>query len=252
MRVSTCDRLFSTDNEIAESAELNGISICRLPFFGSFRYPIVPGLLSKLGDADIVHVHAIDSFFDALALTKVVHRKPLIATTHGGFFHTKSFAQLKSVWFHGVTRLSSLAYGKIIGCSSSDLERFKEIAGSRVTTIENGVDLAKFRALASPTPLKSIVTIARFSKNKRLDNLIAAFSELVRRDPEWHLHIVGASSDWTPADIDAICRSAGVTEHVGIHAGLTDSRSRRDCSTCELLRIGFGIRGIWHCADRSD
>jgi alpha-1,3-mannosyltransferase len=44
--------------------------------------------LRHLRDADIVHVHAIDFFFDFLGWTKPLHGKKLVVSTHGGFFHT--------------------------------------------------------------------------------------------------------------------------------------------------------------------
>ncbi len=223
VRVITCDRIFSRPKErLPKHAQLDGISICRLPFHGSSRYPIVPALLGELGDAQIVHVHAVDSFFDALALTHFLHRKPLVATLHGGFFHTKKHARLKSIWFQGPTRLAALAYGALVGCSVSDLQRFAEIAGTRVTTIENGVDLAKFGKMASATPVKSIVTIGRFSNNKRLDRLIAVMADLARRDAAWHLHVVGTSWDWTRADLEAAAASAGVAQNITIHTELSD------------------------------
>ena len=43
VRVVTCDRLFSRPEErLPKQGELDGISISRLPFFGSNRYPICP------------------------------------------------------------------------------------------------------------------------------------------------------------------------------------------------------------------
>jgi alpha-1,3-mannosyltransferase len=247
VRVITCDRLFSRPQaRLPKHDKLDGISISRLPFYGSSRYPIVPALLGEIGDAQIVHVHAIDSFFDVLALTRLFHRKPLVATLHGGFFHTQKNARLKSIWFQGPTRLAALAYDALVGCSVSDSQRFAQIAGARVTTIENGVDLAKFGGTASPTLVKSMVTIGRFSNNKRLDRLIAAMADLVRRDAAWHLHIVGTSSDLTAADLEAACASAGVAQNVTIHAELTDSdiariigRSSFFLSASEFE--GFGI-----------
>ncbi len=247
VRVITCDRLFSWPEErLPEHDELDGMSICRLPFYGSNRYPIVPALLSELGDAQIVHVHGVDSFFDALALTRFLHRKPLVATLHGGFFHTPKYARLKSIWFRGPTRLAALAYDALVGCSVSDSERFAEIAGTRVTTIENGVDLAKFGKKASPTPLKSIVAIGRFSNNKRLDRLIEVIADLARRDAAWHLHIVGTSSDWTTADLEAACATAGVAQNVTIHAELSDSDIARILGQSSFFLSaseyeGFGI-----------
>ena len=151
-----------------------------------------------------------------------MHRKPLVATLHGGFFHTKNYARIKAIWFQGPTRLSAFAYDALVGCSVSGTDQFAKIAGSRVTTIENGVDLAKFGKTASATPVKSIVTIGRFSANKRLDRLIAVMAELTRRDAAWHLHIIGTSSNWTAADLQAAAVSAGVARNVTIHLDLSD------------------------------
>src|SRR5450631_3086470 len=90
VRVVTLDRIFNSPNETRLSARdsIHGIDVVRIPFFGSTRYPIAPSVIKHLGKADIVHVHGIDFFFDYLAWTKLFHRKQLVASTHGGFFHT--------------------------------------------------------------------------------------------------------------------------------------------------------------------
>jgi alpha-1,3-mannosyltransferase len=153
---------------------------------------------------------------------------------------------LKSFWFQGPTRLAALAYDALVGCSVSDSQRFGQIAGSRVTTIENGVDLAKFDGTASPILVKSMVTIGRFSNNKRLDRLIAVMADLARRDAAWHLHIVGTSSDRTTADLEAACASAGVAQNVTIHAELPDGAIARILGRSSFFLSasefeGFGI-----------
>jgi alpha-1,3-mannosyltransferase len=227
VRILTCDRLFShPERRLPAQATFDGMKIQRLPFYGSTRYPLVPSLLWHLGDADIVHVHAIDFFFDALALTKPLHRKPLVATTHGGFFHTADHAGLKRLWFNGPTRLSARAYGAIVGCSESDAGQFSQIAGEKVLTIENGVDLSKFAGSASGDLVRSIVTVGRFSKNKRLDRLIAMTAELRKRNPEWHLHIAGIPSDLSPSDLQGMIDAAGVSSNMTVHVDLTDSDLR--------------------------
>ena len=227
VRILTCDRIFSNPGQLlAAEADFDGMRIRRLPYYGSSKYPLVPSLLSHLGDADIVHVHAIDFFFDALALTWPLHRKPLVATTHGGFFHTADRKRLKQLWFRGPTRLSSRAYGAIIGCSDNDARQFSQIAADRVTTIENGVDLEKFAGSASSSLAKSMVTVGRFSKNKRLDRLIEMAAQLKQQDPAWQLHIAGIASDWSPADLQGMIDAAGVTSNVTVHANLTDSELR--------------------------
>jgi alpha-1,3-mannosyltransferase len=227
VRILTCDRTLShPERRLPAQAIFDGMKIQRVPFYGSTRYPLVPSLLRHLGDADIVHVHAIDSLFDALALTKPFHRRPLVATTHGGFFHTVDHARLKRLWFNGPTRLAARAYGAIVGCSESDAQQFSQIAGERVLTIENGVDLSKFSGSASGKLVRSIVTVGRFSKNKRLDRLIAMTAELRQRNPAWHLHIAGIPSDLGPSDLQDMIDAAGVSSNVTVHVELTDSDLR--------------------------
>ena len=85
-RVVTLDRLFVEPHRTLPAHEtIDGIEIVRIPWKGSSRYPVAPQVFRHLSDADLVHVHAIDFFFDALALGRVLHRKPMIATTHGAF-----------------------------------------------------------------------------------------------------------------------------------------------------------------------
>lgn len=221
VRVLTLDRLFAEPGLRLPAAErIDGIAVERLPFRGSSRYPVAPGFLGRLTGADIVHVHAIDFFFDALALTKPLHRRPLVATTHGGFFHTRAHARVKRLWFRGPTRLSARAYGAVVGCSDSDARQFGEIVPRGVAVIENGVDLRKFAGAASPAPCRTLLTLGRFSHNKRLDRLIALMRALRAEEPGWQLRIVGVPSDLSVADLEARIAEAGVSEAVSVHAGL--------------------------------
>jgi alpha-1,3-mannosyltransferase len=201
-RVVTLDRLFVAADKVLPAHEtIGGIEIVRIPWRGSSRYPVAPQVFRHLSDADIVHVHAIDFFYDALALGWPLHRKPMIATTHGGFFHTQKYAALKAVWFNTLTRLSATAYRDIVCCSQSDLATFQPIAGSRATLIENGADTDKFAGRASGFPAKGMITIGRFSTNKQLPRLIATMRALIARDPDWRLTIAGVASDLSEADL---------------------------------------------------
>lgn len=225
VRVVTLDRLFSRlDETLPATGALGDVPIERIPFRGSTRYPIAPKVFGRLGDADVVHVHAVDFFFDALALAKPFHRKALVATTHGGFFHTQDFSALKSAWFNGPTRLSAGFYDAIVGVSPGDAAKFVEIAPQRTSVIENGCDLEKFGGACSARAVKRMVTLGRFSKNKRPERLIAALGELVREDPDWRLDIVGAESDWTAERLKAEIATAGLDSHVEVHIGLDNAR----------------------------
>ena len=93
----------------------------------------------------------------------------VIATTHGGFFHTARFATLKKIWFATLTRASARGYDALVCCSASDLARFAPIASGRARLIVNGVDVEKFAGASAPKLSRNMVTLGRFSSNKRLD-----------------------------------------------------------------------------------
>ncbi len=247
VRVLTLDRQFSEPGlRLAARERIDGVAVERMPFRGSSRYPIAPGFLGRLKGADIVHVHAIDFFFDALALTKPLHRLPLVATTHGGFFHTQAQAGLKRLWFNGPTRLSARAYGAVVGCSASDARQFAAIVPRGVPVIENGVDLAKFAGAAAPVPSRTLLTLGRFSRNKRLDRLIALMRQLRAAEDGWRLRIVGVPSDLTVADLEARIAEADLGGSVSVHAGLDTAGVRALIGGSSLFVSaseyeGFGI-----------
>lgn len=248
IRVVTLNSLFSDpDRVLADRETIDGIDIVRIPWKGSSRYPVAPSVLEHIRDADLVHVHAVDFFFDFLALTRLLHRKPMIATTHGGFFHTRRFGAVKAVWFQTLTRFSSSCYNYLVGCSHSDVDTFKKIAGSNLMLIENGADIAKFHDLAARAPTKRIVSIGRFSSNKRLDRLVATVRTLVSVDPEWSLDIIGVPSDLTVADVQTL--AAGIEKHVRVHAGLSNGEIGKLMSASSLFLSvseyeGFGLVAI--------
>ena len=201
VRVVTLDSLFTAPNDKLPAREtIDGIEVVRIPWSGSSRYPIAPQVFRHIGDADLIHVHAIDFFFDALAWGRLLHRRPMVVTTHGGFFHTKKFLVIKKIWFRTLTRLSAIAYRRVVCCSASDLSQFIQIVPDGIT-IENGADIGKFADAASRTPERRIITIGRFSVNKRLDLLLDAMAALVKRNSDWHLDVVGAESDLDAADV---------------------------------------------------
>ena len=198
--VVTLDRIARGKAErLPDRDTVEGVPVIRIPFTGSWRYPLAPSVLAHLGNADLVHVHAIDFFFDYLALTRLLHRKPMIASTHGGFFHTGFARRLKQVYFQTVTRTSALAYAKICASSQNDFEVFRPVAGKSLVLAENGVDLGKWADLAPEAPVRRMVAIGRLSSNKQLDKLIPLLSALQTLDPPWHLTIAGRAWDVEPA-----------------------------------------------------
>lgn len=224
VRIVTLDELFTRRGvKLPEREMREGIDIQRIPFRGSSRYPLAPSVLRYIRDADIIHVHAIDFFFDFLALTLGLRGRTLVATTHGGFFHTSKNSLLKRVWFNTATRLSSRFYAAIVACSESDYQMFAEISPANLRLVENGVDIGKFANLASAEPTKSMITIGRLSDNKRIDRLLDMMSVLAAEDSEWRLRIVGTESDWSGERLRQEVSARGLDAQVECCLGLDDA-----------------------------
>lgn len=224
VRVITLNSLFSDpERALLDRETIDGIEIVRIPWKGSTRYPVAPDVFKHLKEADLVHVHAIDFFFDALAWGWPLHRKPMVATTHGGFFHTKNHALIKKIWFNVTTRLSSMAYRTVIGCSQADKRLFDQIAASKTLLIENGADTQKFANAASQTPVRRMITLGRFSSNKRIDHLLSTMKSLKSLNENWHLDIVGVPSDHSEQDLRAQIAALGLESSVDLHIGLSNA-----------------------------
>ncbi len=244
--VVTLDRTFSDGRAHPRHETVDGVPVRRIPYHGSQRYPIAPAFLEATANADLLHVHAIDFFFDGLALARPFRGRPMVASTHGGFFHTAFAARLKQVYFATVTRASACAYDVIGASSIADAERFRTIAGDRVQVIENGVDIGKWAGAGAPEFAPVLVTIGRWSSNKNMAALFPLLAALRRQRPDWRLLIAGNPHDVTRADVDGWAAAAGVSDAVEIHQGPSDDTMRMLIGRASFLVSlssyeGFGL-----------
>lgn len=215
--VVTLNRIFSDrDERLPDKAEVGGIKVERIRFLGSSRYPLAPSILSHLRDSDLIHVHGIDFFFDYLAITRRFHAKPMVASTHGIFFHTDFARRLKELHFRHITRRSARAYERIYASSQSDADTFRRVAPHKTITMPNGVDIKKWHNVGSLEPLTAMVYIGRFSENKRIPLLFPVIRELSSTSQNWRLYIVGKESDFTASQLSAIAAQEGVDDQVKI------------------------------------
>ncbi len=223
--VVTLDRVFRDRRRpLPPRDELDGIPVRRLGFTGSTRYPLCPQVLAALGEADVVHVHGIDFFFDYLAATAPLHRRRLVASTHGGFFHTRFAERFKRAFFHTVTRGSARAYGRIVATSIADAELFGSIVPTgHLEVIENGVNIDKFHDRAAPRPVPTLICFGRWSANKGLTETLALFARLHRRAPAWRLILAGREYDYDRGSLAALAAAEGVGEAVRLVADPDDA-----------------------------
>jgi alpha-1,3-mannosyltransferase len=247
--VITLDRVFGTDTELAHEDIIAGIPVRRLAWRGSSRYPLAPSVLSHVRNADLIHVHAIDFFFDFLALTRSLHRRRMIASTHGGFFHSAQFSVAKNLWFSTVTRASICAYQRIVACSHSDAELFQSRAGRRLTLIENGIDQARFVNAAAPTQTRTIICFGRFAQHKRVGALFSILAQLRAQDPAWRLIVAGRDADQTADELAALAAAENVADAVRFVINPSDTELRTligEASYFASLSAyeGFGLAAV--------
>ena len=251
VRVITVDRVFgaAVDHALPTRDIVDGVDVVRVPFVGSQRYPIAPATICFVRDADVVHVHAIDFFFDYLAWTKPLHRKKLVVSTHGGFFHTTYAARLKQLYFHTVTRVSLAWYDTVIAISGADRKLFGQIRKDGIVCIESGVNVASYANAASSGPAKRVLALGRLSTNKRLDNLISFIAALRRRNSQWQLKIAGREWDVDVSDIAAQARTLDVRDAVEIVVSPTEDDIRTLMGQCSVIASaseyeGFGVAAV--------
>lgn len=250
-RIITLDRLFrNTDEQLPARDNLDGVEIIRLPYRGSTRYPLCPSVLKHLGDSDLVHVHGVDFFYDFLAATKWLHKRPLILSTHGGFFHTSFASRSKMAYFNTVTRLSSSAYSQVVATSANDGQLFGRIMKpSKLQVIENGVDIEKYADQASPQLQPTLIYFGRWSSNKGLLPALDMFAHLHRQQPQWRLIIAGREYDHSCAELQSEVDKLQLQGAVTLAPNPSDAEIRAlvgqsSYFLCLSRHEGFGIAPI--------
>jgi alpha-1,3-mannosyltransferase len=250
VRVVTLDRIFDDpEHRILPAQErLEGIEIVRLKWRGSKRYPFAPGVLGAIRNADLVHVHALDFFYDFLAATHFIHRRRMVFSTHGLFFHTPFASRVKRLWFATITRLGASAYAGIAASSQQDRARFASVRHQGLVLIENGVALEKFAGVARRDGF-NIIAFGRVAPNKRLDRLIDWFARLRAADARWTLTVAGKPMGVAIEDLQAQAAERGVAAAVSFHPAPSDERLRdliaeASVFACASEYEGFGLAAI--------
>jgi alpha-1,3-mannosyltransferase len=141
------------------------------------------------------------------------------------------------------------SYAGIVAVSVSDYEQFSKIRPTGIACIENGANVSKFYDASARDFRKAILSIGRFSVNKRLDRLIDFIQALRRHDPEWTLTIAGRPGDLQAHDVAALAEAAGLRDAVTVVASPTDEAVRALMRTTSFIASaseyeGFGVAAV--------
>ncbi|MDI6655306.1 MAG: glycosyltransferase family 4 protein [Candidatus Hydrothermarchaeota archaeon] len=210
-----------TNEKLLKREEYDGIRIFRIPYINFKIYKLAPNVLNFLKNYDIIHVHSLGFFSDFLALTKFMHRKPLILSTHGGIFHTKAFSFLKFVYFNFWCRIILKKFDKIIADSRSDEKLFSVIAPN-AELIPNGIEVRDFK-IQREAENNTLLYVGRISKNKRIDNLIETIAVLKDKMPDVKLYVIGEDWEGILKDLKNLAKERNVENNV-IFIGKIDKR----------------------------
>ena len=188
--VVTLNRSFEDGSDFPPYSHHNGVNVYRIPFRGSTRYPIAPKVLRFLNRYDIVHVHGIDFLLDWIVWNRGRHGKPVVLSTHGGFFHTDFFRQAKRLWFHTMTRNTFRGVDRVLASSEHDLEIFQAIS-DRCELARNAVDLTRYRALHNQPVSGRWVCVGRVDVHKGMSALLKTLAVLRDRGVSFSMHVIG-------------------------------------------------------------
>jgi alpha-1,3-mannosyltransferase len=201
VQVATLRLVFATGAMApAESVEA-GIAVRRMRHWGPRRYPVAPAALGEIRGYDLVHIHAIDFFVDYLSLLRLLHRIPLVVSTHGGFFHTQWASGFKEMYFKTITRTALGGVGAVVCVSQHDRERFRKIVPPQhIHVIENGANIDRFWTVQKKVEPGLVLGISRLAENKCVHKVLEAMALLKDRYPRMRLEWVGADfaglRDW--------------------------------------------------------
>lgn len=232
--VATLDYLFKSNTPLAPYERHDDTDIIRFPSRGNARYFYAPRLLEALPRYDVIHIHGVDFFVDLLGSMKRLHNKPVVLTTHGGFFHTSWFPAFKKAYFHSLTRRSLKGVECVIASSPRDAELFRRVSG-RVRLVDNGIDYETFAAVEKDPVPGRMVFVGRLSRNKRVDRLLGVLAAIGDRRPEAHLVVVGPDWEGLGADLERAAADLGVADRTRFTGTLPRADMLTELSRAQLF-----------------
>ena len=212
--ILTLNKIFHGGKGALASHEVvEGLPVYRVPFLGKRRFFLPAVSRSFLRHHDIIHVHNTDGFFDAISLMSGKVGRPIFATTHGGFFHTKTLSAFKKIYFRFITSRLGKNYRAIFAISQNDYDTFKGVNDNLILKPNAIVPAGDFIAAGD-----DFVYLGRLAKHKNVDAVIKTFALLkTKHGKAGRLHIIGPEWDVRQSDLSLLAKSCGVEDDVVFH-----------------------------------
>lgn len=241
--ILTLDRVFNADvGPLPAEDQANGVLVRRVPMLGHPRFFLPLVERKALEPYDVLHVHGIDGMFDRIARHPRRKGQALIATSHGGFFHTPWMRSAKELYFRSITRVALRHYDICLANSESDRRLLSSVTNA-VSLLPNGVrPLGSFTAEG-----RDLLSLGRLASHKKVERLVRTLAEPTLEGV--HLHVVGAEWDVKIADLLQIAADLGVVDRITFHGGLNAAALQRVARSCGVFVSasqyeGFGMSMI--------
>ncbi len=243
VQVATLDRCWHDGSKLSASETVNGVPVQRLPFVGGPLFFAAPGIGRLVKEFDIIHVHNTDFFLDYLSLTRFSHGRPLVVSTHGGFFHTPDYARIKRVYFKLVTARALRAAAAVIPNSAGDERQFGPHA-RRTARIDNALDFNAFARAQGDRVSGRLITVGRLSANKNVSTLLKTFAEALALRSDLTLVVVGGGS--ARAELESQSARLKITNAVRWTGEVSDEQLCAELAAAEIFVSasryeGFGL-----------
>jgi alpha-1,3-mannosyltransferase len=234
---------------LAAEETLDSVAIKRIPFVDLTYYKpsVIP--LSIIRSHDIVHVHGVGAQLDSIALSKWVHRRPIVVSTHGGIFHTPTLGVVKRLYFNHFLRHVVRQVDVIAACSQSDASLFRTIS-DRVSLFENAVNVEPYLALTGTRKQRGrCLCVGRLSDNKRIDLLLRAAAVAHSQGSEFDLRLVGPDVQGKRGQYERIANALGIANLVTFVGEVSGRSLLEEFDLAETFVSasqyeGFGISAI--------
>jgi alpha-1,3-mannosyltransferase len=212
--VLCCDRVRGSPGALPPVDEVSGIPVRRAPFLDLHFYKPTFFRPSMIRDYDLVHVHGIGAQLDYLAITKGLHRTPILVSTHGGIFHTRTLQWVKRAYFRAIQPLVMANVDMVAACSRSDANLFSSIS-KRVQLIDNAVDVEPYLTLRMQHKVGGrCLYVGRLADNKGIEALLRAFAAAKSHGAQFLLRLVGPDPSGQAAHYRAIAADLKIEGHV--------------------------------------
>ncbi len=241
VEVLTLDKIFHTQKgKLQQKETIGALTIHRTSFFGKRRFfiPLLnPKILKKF---DIVHVHNTDFFFEYCAFFGTLFKKKMVATTHGGFFHTSNFSLIKKIYFNVITRLSCKAYKALFAISENDHKTFKG-KHKNLLLFPNAIEpLGDYLTMG-----QDYMYFGRLAAHKGIEDLIKTYSLVIKNTGTMSkLHIVGPQWDVKIDDLKKLAEELGMHDHIIVHGALSNDDLHKVAKQCGFFVSGSTYEGF--------